>query len=719
MMLKRLLLALCGLFFIELTALADEGMWLLPLLKQYNFKEMQRLGFAQNDSYIYNEGGPSLKDAVVRFGRGCTGEFISYKGLILTNHHCGYNAIQQHSSVEHDYLRDGFWAHNQADEIPTPGLTVTVLVRMEDVTNTMLKDVPDSLSLLARSSILRPRGDSLLQAASEGTHYVVEIKPFYEHNKYYLMVYEVFKDVRLVGAPPSAIGKFGGETDNWMYPRHTGDFSLFRVYANQNNEPADYSPDNIPYKPKKALTVSLSGINEGDFAMILGNPGSTNRYMTSWEVKQVIDVRNKARAEVRGVKQAVWKEHMNASQAVRIKYAAKYAQSSNYWKNAIGQNLALEKLGIVKNKEAEEEKFTNWISDSQDRYMRYKDVLPTIQRTNAALTPIQIKQFYGTETFFRGMELFSFGNRHASLRKAIKDNDTATLNKYKNSAKVPLENTWFKDYDMPTDRATAKALIKYFKESMPDSIHPPLYQTIKKDFKGDIDAFVDKMYATSFLADYERWKSFLKNPSLKKLDSDLGYLMTESTQEWMHKDMEQAIRYNNEFATAMQKYLAGRLEMLGNAPSYPDANSTMRLTYGTIKGYTPRDGVAYNYYTTLKGVIEKDNPKSDEFAVPERLKSLYAVGSYGAYANAKGELPVAFISNNDITGGNSGSPVLNKEGHLIGCAFDGNWEALSGDIAFEQEKQRCINVDIRYILFIIERYAGCTRLIDELQLVRD
>ncbi|MGP1362447.1 MAG: S46 family peptidase, partial [Bacteroides sp.] len=305
MMLKRLLLALCGLFFIELTALADEGMWLLPLLKQYNFKEMQRLGFAQNDSYIYNEGGPSLKDAVVRFGRGCTGEFISYKGLILTNHHCGYNAIQQHSSVEHDYLRDGFWAHNQADEIPTPGLTVTVLVRMEDVTSTMLKDIPDSLSLLARSSILRPRGDSLLQAASEGTHYVVEIKPFYEHNKYYLMVYEVFKDVRLVGAPPSAIGKFGGETDNWMYPRHTGDFSLFRVYANQNNEPADYSPDNIPYKPKKALTVSLSGINEGDFAMILGNPGSTNRYMTSWEVKQVIEVRNRARADVRGVKQAV------------------------------------------------------------------------------------------------------------------------------------------------------------------------------------------------------------------------------------------------------------------------------------------------------------------------------------------------------------------------------------------------------------------------------
>ena len=317
------------------------------------------------------------------------------------------------------------------------------------------------------------------------------------------------------------------------------------------------------------------------------------------------------------------------------------------------------------------------------------------------------------------MEIMSFGNRYARLRHALERKDTAALNLYKKQAEQKLEDSWFKDYDMPTDRETAKALIKFFKENLPDSVHPPLYQTIAKDFKGDIDAFVDKMYATSFLTDYNRWKEFLKNPSLKKLDADLGYTTTENTQSWIHRDMVHAIRFNAEFGKGMQEYTEGRLEMLNGAPSYPDANMTMRLTYGAVKGYSPRDGVAYNYYTTLKGVIEKDNQASDEFAVPERLRRLYEMGAYAPYANKKGELPVAFITNNDITGGNSGSPVMNKKGHLIGCAFDGNWEALSGDIAFEKEKQRSINVDIRYILYIIDKYAGCTRLLDEMQIVRD
>ena len=717
-MLKRLF-ALSGIILIGLVATADEGMWLLPLLKKYNLEEMKQMGYTLDANYIYSENEASLKDAIVRFGRGCTGEFISYKGLVLTNHHCGYSAIQQHSSVEHDYLKNGFWARTQAEEIPTPGLTVTILIRMEDVTALMLRNVSDTMNMYQRDRAMAPVRDSLVKSATADSKYVAEVKSFYDENVYYLMVYDIFRDVRMVGAPPSSIGKFGGETDNWMYPRHTGDFSLFRVYANKNNESAPYSPDNVPYQPKKALTISIGGYNEGDFAMVMGNPGSTDRYMTSWEVKQTIDVRNKALAEVRGVKLAVWKKHMSADPAVRIKYAAKYAQSSNYWKNSIGQSLALQKLGVVKEKQKEEEAFTNWISENKERYLKYKDVLPTIERSNNALTPIQVVQYYGTETFFRGMEIMSFGNRYARLRTALEKNDTATLNLYKKQAEQSLEESWFKDYDMPTDRETAKALIKFFKESLPDSIHPPLYKTIAKDFKGNIDAFVDKMYATSFLTDYKRWKDLLKNPSLKKLDADLGYTITESTQAWIHNDMARAIKLNAEFGKGVQQYTEGRLEMKNGAPSYPDANSTMRLTYGSIKGYSPRDGVAYNYYTTLRGVIEKDNPDSDEFTVPQRLKELYGTGAFEPYANKKGELPVAFVTNNDITGGNSGSPVMNKNGHLIGCAFDGNWEALSGDIAFEKDKQRCISVDIRYVLYIIDKYAGCTRLIDEMQVVRD
>ena len=595
---------------------------------------------------------------------------------MLTNHHCGYGAIQQHSSVEHDYLKDGFWAKSFDEEIPTPGLTVTLLVRMQDVTSELTRGLSDTLNMMQRDRAMAGRRDSIVKAATAGTKYTAEIKSYYNENVYYLLVYNVFRDVRLVGTPHSAIGKFGGETDNWMYPRHTGDFSLFRVYADKNNEAAEYSKDNVPYKPRRALTISLGGYEEGSFAMVMGNPGRTNRYMSSWEVKQTIDIRNKALAEVRGVKLAVWKEHMAADPAVRIKYAAKYAQSSNYWKNSIGQSIALQKLNVVAEKQKQEREFHNWVTADLNRKAKYGDVLAEVERTNLLLNPVQLKQYFATETFFRGMEFIAYGNRFARLRKALKDN-------------------------------------------LPDSIHPPLYQTIAKDFKGNIDAYVDKLFATSFLTDYNRWKAFLKNPSLKKLDADLGYLATESTQAWIHKEMDYAGKLDMEFAKAMMRYTAGRLEMLGDAPSYPDASSTMRLSYGTVKSYSPRDAVHYNHYTTLDGVIEKDDPSSSEFAVPQRLKELHSLKHYDHFQNKKGELPVAFITNNDITGGNSGSPVLNKKGHLIGCAFDGNWEALSGDIAFEKKNQRSINVDIRYVLFIIEKYAESYRLINEMQVVND
>lgn len=716
---RKLCLALLGLLMLPLLSRGDEGMWLLPLIQKYNIAEMRAMGYKLDASFLYSEEFPSLKDAVVRFGRGCTGEFISYKGLVLTNHHCGYAAIQQHSSVAHDYLKDGFWAQSFGEEIPTPGLSVTILVKMQDVTAEMLRGVSDTLNMMQRDRAMTATRDSLVKAATAGTKYTAEVKSFYHENVYYLLVYNVFRDVRLVGAPPSSIGKFGGETDNWLYPRHTGDFSLFRVYADKNNEPAEYSKDNVPYQPRRALAISIGGYQEGDFAMIMGTPGSTERYMSSWEVQQTIDIRNRARAEVRGVKLAEWGKHMAADPAVRIKYAAKYAQSSNYWKNAIGQSLALQKLGVVKTKQLEEIDFYNWATSTPERSAKYGDVLKEVERTNTLLNPVQFKQYFATETFFRGMEFISYGNRFARLRKALVDKDTATLNRYKRMVDTPFEETFYKDYDLATDRETTKALLKYYQANLPDSIHPPLYQTIAKDFKGNIDAYVDKLFATSFLTDYERWKTFMKNPSLKKLDADLGYLATETTQAWVHKEMNYAAKLDMEFAKAMMRYTAGRLEMRGDKASYPDANSTLRLSYGTVKSYSPRDAVHYRHYTTLDGVMEKENPQSPEFVVPEKLKELYTLKAYDHYKNAAGEMPVAFITTNDITGGNSGSPVLNANGSLIGCAFDGNWEALSGDILFEKEKQRSINVDIRYVLFIIHKYAGCTRLIDEMQVVRD
>lgn len=715
----RSALLLATILLLTCVVRADEGMWLLPLIKKYNLEDMKQKGYYLDDKYIYSETEPSLKDAVVRFGRGCTGEFISYKGLILTNHHCGYDAIQKHSSLEHDYLKDGFWAKTLADEIPTPGLTVAVLVRMQDVTDLMVRATSDTMDMFQLEKAMKLTRDSIIKAATDSTTYTAQIKPFYDDNRYYLLVYNIFRDVRMVGAPPSSIGKFGGETDNWMYPRHTGDFSLFRVYADKNNQPADYSPDNVPYQPKKAITVSVGGYEEGSFAMIIGNPGRTERYMSSWELKRTIEIDNRARAEVRAVKLAVWKKHMDADPAVRIQYASKYAASSNYWKNSIGQTLAIAKLGVVKQKEDEEKAFFLWVGNDTKRYEKYKDVLKEVKESNELVNTTQLKQQFGTETFYRGIEFISYGTRFTGLRTALEKKDTTALNKYKRLAQTPLNETFYKDYNMPTDRETAKALLKYFKENLPDSIHPPIYQTIAKDFKGDIDAYLDKLYATSFLTDYNRWVAFLKKPSTKKLDEDLGFLATEAIQTWMHEDMIRTMKYASMLGKAMMHYTEARLEMMGDKPTYPDANSTLRLTYGTVQGYSPRDGVRYNHYTTIDGIIEKDDPQSSEFAVPEKLKELHSLGSYERYANEKGELPITFITNNDITGGNSGSPVFNRKGHLIGCAFDGNWEALSGDIAFEKQKQRSINVDIRYVLFIIHKYAACTRLLDEMQIVKD
>lgn len=715
---KLKIILLCIATLATATVRADEGMWLLPLLQKYNIDTMRKMGFKLSADAIYSINNASLKDAIVIFGNGCTGEVVSQQGLLLTNHHCGYGAIQQHSTVEHDYLKDGFWANSLQEEIPTPGLTATFLIRMEDVTSQVTANVTPSMTDQERRQAIHHVRDSLANAATKDTHYKASVDSFYGGNQYFLIVYEVFTDIRMVGAPPSSIGKFGADTDNWMYPRHTGDFSIFRIYANKNNEPADYSPDNQPYKPKRSLTVSLAGYKEGDFAMIMGYPGRTSRYMTSWEIDQTIKVINTDRAHIRGIKQQAWKRHMDADQAIRIKYASKYASSANYWKNSIGQNEALLNLKVIEQKQQQERAFTQWVNESSERQNRFSEALPLIEQSVMALNTPMHHQMYYTEALFRGCEFNMLAGEFIFLEKAIDEKDTALLARYLRAAKNDLQENWFKDYDLATDRDATKAMLRLFKQEMPDSVLPDLYKTIDKKFSGNIDKYVDKLFDNSILVSLDRLQKFLEDPTLKKLDKDLGYQFARSTRTGLKNISTQIATARQNLWKGQRLYIAGQLDMLNGAPSYPDANFTMRLTYGSIKGYSPRDAVNYNYYTTTQGIMQKDNPNSWEFAVPEKLKKLHALSDFERYGLTNGTMPVNFLSTNDITGGNSGSPVLDADGYLIGLAFDGNWESLSGDIAFENEMQRCINVDIRYVLFIIDKYAGCTRLLDEMHIVK-
>lgn len=712
------LLLLAAAILLAPIARADEGMWLLPLLKKYNAAEMQKLGLKLAPEDIYSPNQTSLKDAIVIFGNGCTGEVVSSKGLVLTNHHCGYGAIQKHSTVEHDYLKDGFWAQSFDEEIPTPGLTVTFLISIQDVTDEITKGLAENLSERERNIAIGKIADSLENVATEGNHYKATVDSFYGGNQFYLLVYEVFNDIRMVGAPPSSIGKFGADTDNWMYPRHTGDFALFRIYADKDNKPAAFSPENQPYKPRKSLTLSIAGYEEGDFAMIMGYPGSTDRYMTSWEVEQTMSITNTDRAHIRGIKQEIWMRHMESDPAIRIKYSSKYAGSANYWKNAIGQNEALKRLKVVEEKKKIEQEFQQWVMQNPERETKYGQALQLIEQSVEELnTPMHYAAYY-SEALFQGCEFNRLAGDFRRLESALRENDTAIIALFKRIGNQQLEESWFKDYDLNTDKETTKAMLKLFKKEMPSSVLPDIYNVIDKKFKGNIDRFVDKLFETSIMVSHERIKRFMEKPNLKTLEKDLGYQFALSTRNGLAEVTKKLSEARFNLRKGHRIYIAGQLEMLEGKPSYPDANFSMRLTYGTIQGYKPRDGVSYNYYTTTQGIIEKENPDEWEFIVPERLKELHELKDFERYGLENSTMPVNFLTTNDITGGNSGSPVLNGHGHLIGVAFDGNWESLSGDIAFEKEMQRCINVDIRYVLFVIDKFAGCTRLLDEMKIVK-
>ena len=694
--------------------MADEGMWLLQLMRQQNLEDqMRKQGLRISADAIYSPDAPSLKDAIGIFGGGCTGEVISPKGLVITNHHCGFSFIQQLSTVEHNYLHNGFWSQSYEEELPCEDIAFTFVVKITDVTDEVNKQVKEGKITEEQTfdrRFLSNIAQQLFKADNiEGKEYMYpQLLPYFEGNKFYLVYYKKYTDVRLVATPPNSIGKFGGETDNWMWPRHTGDFSVFRIYADKNGNPAAYSKDNVPLSTPKYLNVALTGFEDGDFAMIMGFPGSTSRYLTGDEVKQRMLHENEPRIAMRDVTLKIIREEMAKSEDIAIKYANKQARISNYWKNSIGMNKAIVDNKVVETKLAEEAEFKAWAE--KNGKSEYVDV---VEKINACVEEMNRTQYLTTVT----SELIM--NVEFIYRNLAKEN--GKLLEKPETLEETMKNiyNWLheRDYIHDIDRRIAKEVLPlYFELTKPEERNEYLNEVYAK-YKGNLEKYIDHVYDNSILANEANLKKFLKKPTLKKFEKDPAVLLRTAVFESYSKLSAK----NAEFAKVMnplhKTYLKGLMEKANGAPVYPDANFTMRLTYGNVKSYQPKDGVTFNYYTTLKGVMEKEDPNNSEFIVPARLKELYEAKDYGRYAMANGEMPVAFLTTNDITGGNSGSGILNADGELIGLAFDGNWESLSGDINFDDNLQRCINVDIRYVLFVIEKLGNCKRLIDEMTIV--
>lgn len=713
---KKFLLITLAVFALFTGTRADEGMWLPLFLERLNYVDMQKEGLHLTAEEIYSINHSSLKDAIVIFGGGCTGEIVSEKGLIFTNHHCGYGAIQSHSTVEHDYLTDGFWAMRLEEELPTPNLAVRFLSSIRDVTSEVLAGVDAGMNEQARADKIRENIKNIEDQSVTGTSLEARIGSFFNGNEYYLFLYEVFKDVRLVGAPPSSIGKFGADTDNWMWPRHTGDFSVFRVYANSDNKPADYATENVPFKPRKSLPISIKGVKKNDFAMIMGYPGTTDRYATSYTLDWALEINNPAIVKIRTKKLAILREDMDADPAVRIKYASKYAGTANYWKFFIGQNKGLRRLNVADRRRQLEKNFGAWVNENPDRVKEYSDALKNIDQAYEIINKYELAVRYNSEAIMRGCEIVAFARQFEAVAKELAQKE---LDKSKLNAAIEriskASQQYFKNYNAPTDEKMLAAMLDLFYKDVPADQQPAYLKEIFEKNKGSFANYAAKVFEKSIFTSQEKVDAFLAEPSLKVLGKDPAWILQKAFVENARK-IEQLVKPGNELLTKGRRvYVKGLREMLPDQKFYPDANSTMRLTYGKVMDYSPADAVEYHYVTTLKGVMQKEDPDNWEFVVPAKLKQLYEAKDYGVYGE-NGEMVVAFLTDNDITGGNSGSPVLNGDGELIGIAFDGNWEAMSGNYAFEPELQRTINVDIRYVLFIIEKFAGATNLIKELEI---
>ena len=718
---KKFLCTLSALLLITAGAWADEGMWLLPLIQKMNGKAMKDLGCRLTPEEIYSINNNSLKDAIVQFGGGCTGEIISDKGLLVTNHHCGYSSIQGLSTPEHNYLEDGYWAMTGKDELPVEGLTVKFLQNMTDVTAVLekareaaMKEYRDSANVktLAENAVKAAREGLIKTAEADYPNCDVRITGFYNENVYYLIVYKIYRDVRFVGAPPASVGKFGGETDNWMWPRHTGDFSMFRVYAGKDNEPADYSEDNVPYVPKQSLKISLRGINEGDYSMVMGYPGRTQRFQTASQLKQML-ARQDIRVAARTLRQSVMKEGMEADPAVRLQYANKYASSANGWKKWIGQKQAFAKLNIIGREEAKEEAFSRWASSSKKRTEAYGDALGMISEAVDSTNESTMALYLLIEAPFNvgapevGMSWMMAYTGVLSKTPA----DTAAALEAGREATLAA----FKDYNEPLERKIAVAMLDFYRKNA----KPENYLNFAGfDFATmDIQEYVDWLFDNSIFSSLEKFNA-AGDITVGTVAADPAYAYYNALMDVYMKVLPAQRKWSPQLAEGSRKFAAGLLEWEKGKPSYPDANSTMRLSYGTVKAYSPADGILYRYYTTLNGVMEKEDPENYEFKVPAKLKELYNARDFGQYAGPDGMVPTCFLTTNDITGGNSGSPVLDADGYLIGLAFDGNWESMSSDVMFEPDLQRCICVDIRYVLFLMDKLGGAGHLLKEMNIVK-
>ena len=702
---RKLFVSIAAALMLGFSAMADEGMWMLPLLQKLNAGAMKDLGCRLTPDQIYSVNHSSLKDAIVIFGGGCTGEMISDKGLLVTNHHCGYSSIQQLSSDEHNYLEDGFWAMNSNEEIPVPGLSVTFLVNMSDVTEAIEGAKSDEERKAVSEALVK---DS--EERNPGCD--VELTSFYNNNVHYIIVYKVFRDIRFVGAPPASIGKFGGETDNWMWPRHTGDFSMFRVYAGKDNEPAEYSEDNVPYVPKQSLRISLKGINEGDYTMIMGYPGRTQRYQTEAQLNHMMAL-NDIAIEARTLRQDIMWKWMEKDPSIRLKYANKYAGSANGWKKWIGEKKAFKDLNIIEKEHDKEARFQKWVDKNKKRHGLYGTAIADIAAGIKTNEQVDLDVKLLSETLYRtelvNLSSAYLGGRNRSLKSGA---DSVTAE----AAGLEALKSAFEDYYAPLDKEETAALLKFYREKA----RPENYPDLGEDFATmDIDKYVDELFRTTIFTSYDKAKEAIENGGKEvTLHDPVNTLATALVNVFVKLRGEQNPDAAKSIRAASKAYTAGLMEWNKGKAMYPDANFTMRLTYGTVKSYSPKDALNYRYYSTIYGVMEKEDPSNYEFIVPNKLKQLYVKRDYGQYAMADGNLPCCFLTTNDITGGNSGSPVLNADGELIGLAFDGNWESMSSDVMFEPDLQRCICVDIRYVLFLVDKFGGAGYLTKEMNIVK-
>jgi len=704
--------------FTRLFAIAGEGMWIPMLLQQLNEKEMQEMGMKITADDIYSINHSSMKDAILLFGRGCTSEIISKDGLLLTNHHCGFGNIQKHSSIEHDYLTDGFWAMNKKEELVNPGLTATLMVEMRDVTSEVLNGVKENMTENERKKLIKVNSDSVTKAAIKGTHYKAIVKPFFKGNQYYMIITEVFKDIRLVGAPPSNIGKFGGDTDNWMWPRHTGDFSLFRIYVGPDGNPAEYAEDNIPYQPKYHFPISLKGVEKDDFTFVFGYPARTNEYLPSYAIELITEIENPHKIKLRQTRLDIFGKYANSDPKVRIQYASKDARVANYWKKMIGESGGVKRMNGIEKKQDFEKKFNEWAANQNENYGGLLAEFKTIYNE---LTPLNIATAYLVEAGL-SMEVVSFANRFRALVTLSQSKSVDEEKIQKEVKKLQSRSAaFFKDYYQPIDEEVMRAMLKIYNENLDQTYKPDFFNTLNSKYKSNYSEFTNYVFDKSIFVDENALNNILANykaKSYKKIEKDPAYIMANDLITFYEtKVKSQRTAYNHRLDSLQRIYMKAQMEMQPEHRFYPDANFTLRVTYGNVDGYYPKDAVYYNYFTTLKGIMEKEDPDIYDYVVEDRLKTLYQNKDYGKYADKDGSLHIGFAATNHTTGGNSGSPVLNAEGYLVGVNFDRGWEGTMSDLMYDPEVCRNISIDIRYFLFIVDKFAGAGYLVDEMDLV--